>query len=172
MDNINIALNATNIIVASIGGLVGIVITHYFTKKRKVDELLFTARKEIYVEFMRSFGMAFGPEKINLEEVTNKTIETEYERTQRINRVFAQCRLVASPLLESKLRHLHGLVESDTKHKNLQEKGKRERDYIGYEIEAIMRYDLHVIGSSELFFWRILSFVKRRWLKKNLVKSC
>jgi hypothetical protein len=153
-------------------GLVGIVLTHYFTKKRKIDELLFNARKEAYTEFIRNFGMAFGTETLDADIDEKKAIWTNYERMQRVSRIFAQCRLVANPLLEDKLRHLYDLVTEDFETKDgSREEGKRERDYIGYEVEALMRRDLKVIDGAEVMFWRLFSIIKRRNLRKKEIKK-
>jgi hypothetical protein len=168
METITINYDVLSIIVALIG-LLGIIITHHFTKKRKIDELLFVARKEAYTEFMRNFGMAFGPEKIDLKEFDKiRAIETDYERNQRIGRIFAQCRLLANPILEYKLRHLYDLVMVDLKNQKSEEKiGKSEKDYIGYEIEALMRHDLHAIGNFETLLWQSFSTWKRFKINKK-----
>lgn len=171
-----ITLNPINIIVAIItffGTLFITYLTHLFSRSRKVDELLFTARKEAYTEFMKNFGRAFGPEKLNLQELNPiGIVEIEHERRQKISSIFAQCRLVASPLLEDKLRHLYDLVIKDLENKNPEEKtSKRERDYIGYEVEALMRHDLSAIGTSELAMWRILSIWRRFRLKSKITNK-
>lgn len=104
--------------------------------------------------------MAFGPETMSFENFNQfKIIETEYERSQKISRIFSQCRLVANTTLEKKLRHLYDLVIKDTEVKN---SDKTERDYIGYEIEALMRYDLKTIGYIELCMWRVYSYIYRK----------
>ena len=170
-----ITLDPTNVIVAVISfftALFCVYLTHIFSRSRKVDELLFTARKEAYTEFMKNFGRAFGPEKLNLQEFNSiSAVETDYERKQVVSSIFAQCRLVASTTLEDKLRHLYDLIMEDFDHKNPNEKGKRERDYIGYEVEALMRYDLSTIGVSEVAMWRLLSIWKRYKLKSKRVQS-
>lgn len=170
VDLTNISLNLLLIIIGGTGTLIGIIVSHFLARNRSINELLFTARKEAYSEFMREFGMAFGPEKISFKDYDAiKAVETEYERRQKINRIFAQCRLVSNPLLEVKLRDLYDLVIDDLEDKKLSEKKpeRSERDYIGLEIEALMRHDLNVIGIIETTLWRLFSFLKRWKLKRK-----
>ena len=169
-------VNPTNTFVAIITFLSTLLITylaHLFSRSRKVDELLFSARRDAYTEFIKAFGAGFGPEELNLREHDSaKIVEMSYQRRQKINAIFAQARLVAGTLLEDKLRHLYELVMHDIENELPKKKeGKRERDYIGYEVEALMRYDLKAIGMTETSFWRILSIVRRRQIKKRAKKS-
>ena len=167
-DLTNINLNILLLIVGGIGTLLGIIVSHFLAKSRSINELLFAARRETYSEFMKEFGMAFGPEKITFADFDElKVVETNYERMQKISRIFAQCRLVANPLLELKLRWLYDLVIADLENNKITDK-KRERDYIGNEIEVLMRRDLNVIGTTEVLVWRLFSFWKRYKLRKNL----
>lgn len=152
------------IIIGTTGTLFGIALTHYFSQKRKVDELLFNARKKTYGEFMKNFGMDFAPEQVSSFSDANME-NFIYERKQKINKIFAECRLLANPLLEEKLRHLYELMIDEQNIKLKKE--KRERDYIGYEVEALMRHDLKVITKFEVFFWSVLSTIRRFQLKKN-----
>jgi hypothetical protein len=155
--------------IALAGILLSALLTYHFTKKRKIDELLFSARKEAYTEFMKNFGMAFGPETFSLEGFNEiKALETNYERDQRVARIFAQCRLLANPFLEDRLRYLYDLIiEGFEKSAKKDKNGKSERDYVGYEVEALMRRDMHVVGDLEVFMWRIFSAWKRFKLKKK-----
>jgi hypothetical protein len=87
---------------------------------------------------------------------------------QRVARIFAQCRLLANPFLEDRLRYLYDLIiEGFEKSAKKDKNGKSERDYVGYEVEALMRRDMHVVGDLEVFMWRIFSAWKRFKLKKK-----
>lgn len=163
--------------------------THWFAWKRKSDELLFQARVSEYNDFITEYGGYFASvlheEAEWLHEYTDKLLDKvqkqdngidTYENEKKlatsrartkITGLFARCRLVAGPRLEAKLRHFFELVMEDIEDGY---KGNNpDRLFVGWKIEALMRYDLRVISVLELYVW--LLNIKLQKLGKKVSNS-
>ncbi len=151
-----------------------VALTHWFATRRKIDELLFNSRREIFGEFMKEYGGLFHPTKIKIPDFLDET-SRKYERHQKMAHIMSQCRLVSGYFLEGRLRDLFDLInESEDKNK-FNEKELKLKEYervrVGLEVEALMRKNLRAIGWISLLLQLVCCFVERYSVKTLLFRK-
>ncbi len=181
MQDLIIKLLTSKSAISLISFIIGVVVTHYFTHKRKISELLFNSRKEAYTEFIEEYGGNFEPKELRTEEGLSELtkIQSNWSKSQKRNHLFSKCRLVAGSALESRLRDLYELILEIEDHANNPKEEKEnsiyklkthERANVGYQVEACMRKDLKVIGYFEFLKWIIISNIEIQKVHKRLAK--
>lgn len=165
--------------------VVVLLITHWFAWKRKSDELLFQARLSAYNDFITEYGgyfasvlheeaewlHAYTENLVKNNEKQDNSFDTYGNESKlaiskartKLSGLFSRCRLVAGSRLETKLRHFFELVIEDIKDGYSGE--NPDRFFVGWEIEALMRYDLKVINIFELYLW-LFNIKLHKLLKK------
>lgn len=163
-----------------------VFVTHWFARKRKIDELLFNSRKKIYATFISEYSSGFsyiGPKLETLISTLNhletksetkiisaifeaRNLKAKHDHKVKVSEVFSSCRLVAGSNLERKLRCFYEFIYAVSENNHQETKiNNILRGLVGYEIEALMRYDLKVISFFELFLLNM--YIKQLYKKLN-----